>query len=151
MLGALKDRPTGHPYRTLHPTRAARPALCGLLLCLTACGTMKAYEGEPLAPDETAIIKWSSMSGGAKVKSLNGELPGHATRAEILPGEHLVNFTHSPNLGLTTYSKTLSFEAEPGHTYKIRAKCGGFVECKPFWAWIEDLGDGSTVAGRRPE
>ena len=95
-------------------------------------------------------MKWSNWSGGVRVKSMNGEPPGFASSAELLPGEHLVNLTLSPNLGLTTYSATLSFEAEAGRVYKLHAKCGGLVSCDPFWAWIVDVKDGRTIAGRAP-
>lgn len=112
---------------------------------------MKGFDEPAESPDEIAVIKWSNWSGGVRVKSLDGELPSFDSSAEVLPGEHIVNFTHSPNLGLSTYSATLSFKAEPGRLYKIDAECGSFVKCRPFWAWIEDVEEGKIVAGRKPE
>ena len=137
----------------LRPCRKRRmPAVLGAAcLLFSACGPMKAYEGEARPAEEIAVLQWSNWTGGVRVKSLNGELPGQASSAQILPGENIVNFIHSPNFGLTTYSMTLTFDAEAGRRYKIDADCDGTVTCKPFWAWIEDAGDGSLVAGRRPE
>ncbi len=112
---------------------------------------MKGFDGPPRPADEIAVVKWSNWAGGVRVKSMNGEPPGLASSAELLPGEQLVNFTHSPNLGLTTYSATLSFEAEPGGVYKLHAACSGLVDCEPFWAWIVDTKDGKIVAGRAPQ
>lgn len=112
---------------------------------------MKGFDGPPRSSDEIAVVKWSNWSGGVRVKSMNGKPPGLASGAELLPGEHLVNLTHSANLGLTTYSATLAFEAEAGGVYKIHAKCGSLVNCAPFWAWIVDTKDGKTIAGREPQ
>lgn len=112
---------------------------------------MQTFKDPPQSPDEIAVIEWSNWSGGVRVKSLDGELPSFDSSAEVLPGEHIVNITHSPNFGLTTYSATLTFEAEPGRVYKIDAECGTLVQCRPFWAWIEDAEEGKIVAGRKPE
>ena len=128
-----------------------RAVVLFLLCFVQACGTMQGYKGEAQPAEETAVVEWSNWSGGVKVKSLDGELPSFASSAQVLPGEHIVNITHSPNLGLSTYSATLTFDAEAGRVYEIAAECGTLVKCRPFWAWIEDAEAEKIVAGRRPE
>ena len=121
--------------------------LLGLLL-LAAC-TLKGYSGETLPAEELAVVDWSWPSG-VRVKSLDGELPGASSRAMVLPGEHIVNFTYSSNFGLTTYSATLTFEAEAGKVYRLQASCHGLVSCEPFWAWVEEAESEIVVAGKSP-
>lgn len=118
-----------------------------LLALLAACGTVQGYKGDPLPREEVAMIEWSGLT----VKVLNGKLPGASSAAEVLPGEQIITILYSPNLGLTTFSKTLTFEAEAGQSYELHASCGSFVNCRPFWAWVEDMKGGAVIAGKSPK
>ena len=134
--------------RTCSPWRVgAKAALVFLLLGgLAACGTVQNYKGDPLPREEVAMIEWSGLT----VKVINGKLPGAASSAEVLPGEQIITILYSPNLGLTSYSKTLIFDAEAGHSYELHAECGSFLKCKPFWAWVENQKGGEIITGRSP-
>ncbi len=130
--------------------------LLAIAFTIPACGTVKAYSGPELPPDQIAIIKpkdslhIETLDG----KELEGNFWGLKQNAAIKPGPHAlklvevscIDFYTGTTLLTTCYNKgfvTLYFEAEAGHTYHVRGS--GYI------FWIEDEENGEVVAGYKPE
>lgn len=94
---------------------ALRAVLLAALVAACA-STARLYEGEPLPRDEVAVVTGMSSihptNPGitARVESVDGrEIPGGATRVELLPGQHefVVQCSTSGKSGLVTTTAEL--------------------------------------------
>ena len=142
---------------------------------LAACSgnTVKMYQGSSPGKDKVAYLNSTGtlktiMSKTAtvvikKINSMETNMEKSAVHPtlELLPGKHKleikiireVNEEVSQSYGSVfkeySFDKTLSFVAEPGHTYQIY----GYLDINetfPWFAWIVDKKAGQIVAGVKP-
>jgi len=144
----------------------ALPLVLLLTASLSACGTMKAYDGKPRPDRQLAFVivagrydKTPFQYRDTTIREIDGKPVDSSLAVEeiaVLPGVHSVVFDYAEWVEtlllppLPTYSQgsagTLRFEAKAGHMYEIRAdRRKGKV-----WSWIVDIVKGNTVAGERP-
>jgi len=99
----------------------------GSVLCLSACGTLKAYEGERLDADDYAVVRADpSVSAGLPVQVIlrkvdTYEVPVSKTKVELRPGSHsfLVD-CRVPEAGTVTRFE-ITAEVFPGGRYRLVA------------------------------
>jgi hypothetical protein len=104
----------------------------------------------PKFPSEgLALIKSSfGLVDLASISEVDGETRGFTEDiAEILPGEHTVKIRVRSGFVGAEYigSKTLSFRARAGHSYKVEGK----TKREHTFAWIVDETTGEVVAGKK--
>jgi hypothetical protein len=110
-----------------------------------------------VAPDQDAAVlksgAWGKVYRGGYVRilSVNGQAPPLANRNEMAlrGGEQAVDFQvllcqedagHCQPIA----AASLSFSAEPGHTYLVRAR-EAVNGSNDFTVWVEDARDGSSA------
>ena len=132
---------------------SAMPLLFGFLLFSAGCTTMQSYEGSKLPPEKVALIKGSfGLINLASIIEVDGKARGFTEEsAEILPGEHAVKIQVRSGWGsilMPQYigNKTLSFQANAGHTYRV----DGTIKKGDTFAWIVDEATNEVVAGEKP-
>ena len=126
---------------------------------VSGCGTMQVYPGDPLPPDQVALIKPGYRTGvGAQLLSVDGhELGSYEDKAEVLPGSHSITARLRIPYGggaLITTPLSLNLNAQAGHTYELfgAAWGGGWFEPPTdFTLWIEDKETETVEAGLKPE
>lgn len=134
--------------------------VCVLGVMVTAaCVPADAYV-EPQQPDaQLATLDWGGASWGGQqspeVTEIDGQSVGPRAFARyfhpstrLAPGRHTIDFKYSP----TTYGwfeRSLSFEAEAGHAYRLRTDCLSFKSSQCS-SWIEDKSADIVVAGAVP-
>ncbi|HOD65573.1 MAG TPA: hypothetical protein PKW75_04190 [candidate division Zixibacteria bacterium] len=121
-------------------------------LALLSCGgsrTLVLYEGERRPAEQVAVLDVSHKS----LYVMGIDTLVHRYRAlseehiEVLPGEHTLVLNYSSWKGTSDEPMTLSFEAQAGHLYQVKASAG----YRRWTAWIIDMNDGSVVAGSPPD
>lgn len=126
-----------------------------MLLLSTGCMTMHAYTGEKKDISETALLMETSYHP-IYIKSVNGMSVGFFhNKARILPGKNFLRVKvlipeGSDVRGVpmieSYFIKEITFEAEPGHVYRI----DGIVGRNKQWVWVEDAESLEVVGGEKP-
>ena len=126
---------------------------------LTGCGTMRAYSGEALAPDQVAIIK-PSYTSGAKVYILSvdqRDLEFGSDKIEVLPGHHTITAKVMVSNGAIftnlTGTMKLTFSAVAGHTYELVSVSSGgglFTPPTKYGILLQDADSGMFVTSAEP-
>ena len=146
----------------LHPVSAALSLL--IAVAVSGCGTMKAYSGPELPPEEIAVIKPERMLGQrVTITSVDGKEADFGINSfAVKPGRHEVavntvacstipiyvsgSFIYIPACK-SSASTTLLMYADAAQTYVVKGKLkyGGDLY------WIVNETTGQIVAGDRPE
>ena len=106
----------------------AKCLIC-IIFVLSACGTVKLYEGPEIPKEKIVIIKAHPPGTFSKsfpliLESVNGkEIPFMAKNVSVNPGNQKVMYSYSGTVinGMALDIKTgiVNFEAEAGETYLI--------------------------------
>ncbi len=148
------------------------PLLCVVMVNGCAQKPMKMYSGKELAPVSVAVVQSSGAlktvlpnAASVVVTAINGkatnfkETTGQHAFA-VLPAEyelqvHLSRKVDSVIAGNTVAKqyitkKSLKFSAMAGRTYKIYGSLYP-QDTFPWYTWVEDVSNGSVVAGKKPD
>jgi uncharacterized lipoprotein len=114
------------PVKRIREILVAAAALGGSL-CLSGCGTLRAYEGERLSADDYAVVRGDpSVSAGLPVQVIlrkvdDYDVPVSKTAVELKPGSHsfLVD-CRVPEAGSVTRF-AITAEVMPGGRYRLIA------------------------------
>jgi uncharacterized lipoprotein len=109
------------------PRRILQAAALAGALCLSGCGTLRAYDGERLAADDYAVVRADpSVSAGLPVQVIlrkvdDYDVPVTRTAVELRPGSHsfLVD-CRVPEAGEVTRF-AITAEVAPGGRYRLVA------------------------------
>lgn len=126
-----------------------------LLVSLSGCGTMKAYEGPELPQSQVAILKGTELFAyHVKPMFIDGK-PTYLmkNKVAVLPGRHVVTVDYfwQTGLGGATATGSVVFAAEAGHEYQIKAKFKSGLGGGKVQFWVEDIATGEVVGGQRPD
>ncbi|MCM2359144.1 MAG: hypothetical protein NDI77_13425 [Geobacteraceae bacterium] len=140
-----------------HPLRKYACSICMalLLVSMSACGTMRAYEGAELPQTQVAIIKGTEwLAYHVKPMLIDGN-PTYLMKNKVvvLPGRHVVTVDYywTAGMGFVTATGSVEFTAEAGHEYQIKAKSKLGFSGRKVQFWIEDIATGAVVGGQRPD
>ncbi len=118
--------------------------------CVLSCGTTKMYSGPGLPNEEVAVIKGSRTVAGIRIYFSAVDEDGNETvvyRIEVPAGRRKIRIYFGTSEGTVHgMSRTLSFNAEGGHTYQVK----GLEHDGKVWIWIEDTYTHETVGGKKP-
>ena len=117
-----------------------------IAITMLACGgesVLVMYDGERKAPEEVATIKTDNVYV-MSIDTLSRKYQAISEKhIEVLPGQHVISVNYKSWKGRSKDPIELSFIAEKGHTYLVKAS-GGY---RTWTAWIIDLATDSVVAG----
>jgi hypothetical protein len=130
------------------------------LFLFASCMTLKAYQGESLPDNDSAIITEHSYAPIYIEKVDDESFRFYHDSAKVLPGTHTLKvkfLTPDPieERGMRTsdgmimhghQKVTFSFQAEAGRVYKVDALLKG----RKYWIWVEDEINGKVVGGQKP-
>jgi uncharacterized lipoprotein len=109
------------------PRFTLQAAVLGGALCLSGCGTLRAYDGDRLDADDYAVVRGDpSVSAGLPVQVIlrkvdDYDVPVTKTAVELRPGSHsfLVD-CRVPEAGAVTRFE-ITAEVVPGGRYRLVA------------------------------
>jgi len=111
-----------------------------LILTLSACVTMKAYDGAVLPDDEISVIRPDTEKAFTQVRILKiNDYPVGRFRPalEVMPGQNTIDVQVTldyPYLhGFFVFCKTLTFHTEPGESYTVYGKIAPLLETGYIW------------------
>ena len=123
-----------------------------VLVFLSACGPMKAYDGAVLEPEEISVIRPDTEKAFTHVKIL--KINDYAVDrfdggVQVRPGENTMYVQVTldfPYLhGFFHFCQTLTFETAPGKSYTVYGKISPLLETG--YIWVEtDSAPGGVVA-----
>jgi hypothetical protein len=121
-----------------------------VLPALQGCGTTKVYPGPELPDEDVAVIKGSRTVAGIRIYFSTVDKDGNdevTYSIEVPAGKRKIRLYFGTTDGsVQGMSRTLSFNAEGGHTYQVK----GIEHDNRVWIWIEDTYTHKTVSGEKP-
>ena len=117
-----------------------------IIIAVVSCGGNKVlilYEGERKPIEDVATIEIDNVY----LMSIDTLHRKYQAFSEVLPGQHSISVNYNRLIGnikrVSSEPIVLTFNAERGHKYLVKARSG-----LHFWtSWIFDLANDSLVAG----